>query len=78
MGILSLWGRKESDMTEQLTLSEVFLLNGSFNDIEFYYFLLNSCDIIIVISKNVIVTDVYQFLQSIPRQNTKHNYTCKP
>ena len=70
-------GLKESDATERLSLSEVFLLNGSFSDIEFYYFLWTSCDIIIVISKNIMVTNVYQFSQSTARQKTKDNYNCK-
>ena len=33
-------------------LLQVFLLNGSFSDIEFYYFLLTNYDKFIVLSKN--------------------------
>ena len=61
---------------------KVFLLCGSFGDIELYYFSVDqswysgiklSSSYIITIVKNV-----YQFSQSIVRQKIKDNYNSQP
>ena len=60
---------------------QVFLLNGNFSDIKFYYFLLTNHDTIIKTNTSWIITivkDIYMFLQLITRQKIEDNYSCKP
>ena len=60
---------------------QVFLLNGSFDDIEFYYFSVDQSQyngIKWLVDIVAIVKYVYQFLQSIARQKVKDNCSCKP
>ena len=58
----------------------VFLLNGSFSDIEFIIFLLNNDDKMVLSNSYIItiVKDVDQFSQLIARQKIEDNYNCKP
>ena len=49
---------------------QVFLLNGSFSDIEFYYFLLINHETMVLVKNSCIITivkNVYQFSHSIAR-----------
>ena len=59
----------------------MFLLNSSFDDIEFYYlFPLTNHDTMVSGNSYIItiVKDVYQFSQTTFRQKIKDNYNCKP
>ena len=58
-----------------------FLLNGSFDDIEFYYFSVDQSQyngIKWLVDIVAIVKYVYQFSQSVVRPKRKDNYNCKP
>ena len=58
---------------------QVFLLDPSSGDTEFYYFSVDQSWYNGIKSYIItIVKGVYQFSQSIYKQKTKDNYNCKP
>ena len=60
---------------------QVFLLDPSSGDIEFYYFSVDQSWYNGVESNSYIITiakGVYQFSQSISKQEITDNYDCKP